>query len=156
MQVFLRDHVAAGRERRVLLANEGGIDGFLTAGVLRSVDEAEQIAGIEEAKSMHLVDRRHRIAESAQDLTGELETEVEVLRANMEEQVAGSGDGMARAARISRKACNSARRGWPKQRSQASDPMPIAQDRLAFRLRNPTARTSAAEAGKTSGRHCGG
>src|SRR5580693_3653149 len=44
---------------------------------------------------------------------------------------------------ISRKGCSSAGRGWPNSLSQASDPIPITQERFPSISRKPTARNSA-------------
>ena len=57
MQVFLHDHVAAAGKGRVLLADDGGVDGRLIHGVLRAIDEADQVAIIEIVEAVHLVRR---------------------------------------------------------------------------------------------------
>ena len=40
VEVFLHDHVATGSERRILRADERGVDGLLPPGVLRPIDKS--------------------------------------------------------------------------------------------------------------------
>jgi hypothetical protein len=61
-----------------------------------SVDKADEIAVIEISKAVHFVDGRNHVAEPRHDLCGQLEAEIHALGANVEEQVAGRRDCMAR------------------------------------------------------------
>ena len=75
-----------------------------------------------------------------------LETQVVAIGANMKEQIARRGDGVARAGRESRGRDGAPLgRGAPKSRSQASEAIPITQERPASRSRNSTARTRSAK-----------
>ena len=57
MQVLLHDHVAAAGEGRVLLADDGGVEGVLVHGILRPIDEAQQVAVVEVLEAMDLIGR---------------------------------------------------------------------------------------------------
>ena len=46
---------------------------------------------------MHFIGRGNGIAEPSHDLRRQLETEIHALGANVKEEIAGGGDGMARA-----------------------------------------------------------
>ena len=96
VQVFLHDHVAAAGECRVFLADDCGVDRRLRRRVLRPVDKADQVAIVEIAKAMHLVDRRNRVAEPGHDLRRQFEAKIHSLGADVEQQIARRGDGMAR------------------------------------------------------------
>ena len=102
MEILLRDHIAAARERRVLGADERGVDHRLPARIFGAVDEPKEVAVVEVAKAVHLVDRRDRVAERAHDLRRHLEAEVHPLRADMEQEVPRGRDRMARSGRNSR------------------------------------------------------
>ena len=97
VQIFLHDHIAAAREAGVLRADIRGVDRRLIRRVLRSVDKAQEIAVVEISKAMHLVDARNRVAEPRHDLRRQLEAEIHAFGADVEEQVAGRRDRMARA-----------------------------------------------------------
>ena len=96
VQIFLHDHVAAARERGILVADERSFDHRLPTRILRAVDEPQEVAVIEVAKAMHLVDRRDRVAERRHDLRRHLEAEVHPLGADMEQQVPWGRNRMAR------------------------------------------------------------
>ena len=96
VQIFLHDHVAAAGEEGVLGSDISGVDRRLRRRVLRAVDETEQIAVVEIAKAMHLVDRRNRVAELRHDLRRQLEAEVHALGANVKHEIARRRDRVAR------------------------------------------------------------
>ena len=96
MEIFLHDDVAAAGEGRVFVADEHGVDRCLASGILRPVDETEEIAVVEIAEALHLVHRRNGVAEARHDLRGQLEAQIHALGADVEQQVARRGDGMAR------------------------------------------------------------
>jgi hypothetical protein len=56
----------------------------------------QEVAVVEVAEAVHLVDRRDRVAEAPHDLRRDLEAEVHALGADMEKQVPGRRDGVAR------------------------------------------------------------
>ena len=95
VQVLLHDDIAAAGERRVLVADERCIVDGSARGILRSVDKAEEIAGIEITKAVHLIDRRHGGTEPGHDLRRQLEAQIQALGTDVEQQVAGRRDGMA-------------------------------------------------------------
>ena len=64
--------------------------------IFGAVDEPQKVAVVEVAKAVHLVDRRDRVAEPRHDLRRDLEAEVHPLGADMEQQVAGRRDRVAR------------------------------------------------------------
>ena len=98
MQVLLDDHVAAAGEGRVLLADEGGVDGRLVDGILRAVDETEQVAIVEVLEAVHFVRRGDGAAQPRHDLRRQLEAEIHARGADMEEDVARRRDGVMLAA----------------------------------------------------------
>src|SRR5208282_4311674 len=85
-------------ERGVLIADEHGIDRCRAPGILRPVDETEQIAVIEITEALHFVHRRNGIAETRHTLSGKLEAKIHALSADVEQQVAWRRDRMARSA----------------------------------------------------------
>ena len=97
VQVFLHDHVAAAGECQVFCADIDGFDGLLGRRVFRAVNEADEVAVVEIAKAMDFINRRDRVAEPGHDLGRQLEAEVHAPGANVEEEIAGRGDRMARA-----------------------------------------------------------
>ena len=97
VQVFLHDHVAAAGEESIFGAQISGIDRRLRRRVLGAIDEADEIAVVEIAKTMHFIDHGNGLAEPGHDLRCQLEAEIHALGANVEEEIAGRGDGMARA-----------------------------------------------------------
>jgi len=60
MQVLLHDHIAPTRERRIFLSDDRGIDSSLFHGVLRPINETDQVSIIEEIEAVHFVMRRSR------------------------------------------------------------------------------------------------
>ena len=73
MKILLHDDIAAAGEAGILVADENGVDRGLTFRVLGAVDKTEQVALVEIAEAVHLVDRRHRAAEPLHDLRRQLE-----------------------------------------------------------------------------------
>ena len=98
MQVLLHDHVAATGKHGVLLADDGGIDRGLIHGVLRAVDEADQVAIIKVGETMHFVRCGDGIAKPRHDLCRQLEAQIGARGADMKEDVARRCDGMMPAA----------------------------------------------------------
>ena len=96
MQILLHDDVAAAGEPGVLSADQRRIRRFLTGGVLRAVDESDHVAVVEILEAMHLVYGGHRLAEPRHELCRQLETQVHPRATDMEEDVPGRGDRMAR------------------------------------------------------------
>ena len=62
VQVFLHDDIAAAGEGGIFLADQRGVDRRRAARVFGPIDEAQQVAGVEIAEAVHLVDAstRHR------------------------------------------------------------------------------------------------
>ena len=103
-----------------------------------------QIAVVEIAKAVHLVDRRDRVAEPRHDLRRQLEAEIHALGADVEQEIAGRGD------RMTRSGLDFAERmqfGRPRLRRTACPTRPIriaiTQERFPSMSRKPTARSSA-------------
>ena len=96
VEIFLHDHVAAAGERGVLAADDRGFGRFRAARILGSVDEAQEVAVVEVAEAVNLVDRRHGVAKPRHDLRRHLEAEVHPPGANMEQKIARGRDRMAR------------------------------------------------------------
>src|SRR6266851_1580411 len=95
VQVFLHDDVAAPGERSVFLADEHGIDRRVAPRILRSVDEADEIAVVEVTKAVHFFCRRHRLSDARHDLRRQFEAQIHAVRANVKEQVARRGNRVA-------------------------------------------------------------
>ena len=87
MKVLLDDHVAPAGERRVLLADEGGVDGSLVDGILRPIDETEQVAIVEVLEAVHFVRRGDGAIEPRHDLCRQFEAQIHARGADMEEDV---------------------------------------------------------------------
>ena len=89
VDVLLDDDVAAAGEVRVLVADEDGVDGELVLGIGGAVDEAEDVALVEVAERVDLVDDVDVALELAHQLAGEFEAHIRPVRADVEEEVAG-------------------------------------------------------------------
>jgi hypothetical protein len=55
VEIFLNDNVTAGNKRCVSVADEDGIGYGGAAGILRAVDEAQEITLVEVTKAVHLI-----------------------------------------------------------------------------------------------------
>ena len=97
VEILLHNDVAAAGERRIFGADQRGFHGGLIPRIFGAVDKAEEIAVVEVTESVHLVDRRNDDADAGHDLRRELEAQIHALGANVEQQVARSRNGMARA-----------------------------------------------------------
>ena len=95
VDVALHEHVAPAGEVGILVADDRGLDRLLPHRVLGAVDEAGQVAVVEVAEPVRLVDRGDRALEPRHDLGRELEAEVHPLGADVEEDVAGGRDRVA-------------------------------------------------------------
>ncbi len=94
VDVLLHVHITAAGEVRILIADLAGGQGDLAVRVLGAVDEAEQIAVVEELEAVHLVDDRDGTGHRLGDPAGQLETDVENLGADVEEQIPRGGRGV--------------------------------------------------------------
>src|SRR3989449_1903625 len=95
MEVLLHDDVAAAGECGILLADERGFDGLLPLGILRPIDEADEVAAVEVTEPMYLVHRGDGGSKPGRNLRRELEAQVHSTRSHVEKDVARSGDRMA-------------------------------------------------------------
>ena len=84
VQVLLHDDIAAADEGGVLAADQYGIDRFLTGRVFGPIHEPQEVAAVEIAKAVHLVDRRDRVSEPLHDLCRQFETEIHAFGPDME------------------------------------------------------------------------
>ena len=96
VEIFLHDDIAAAGERGVLLADKHGLDRCLAPGILRPIDETQEIAVVKVTEAMHFVHRRNSISETRHDLRRKLEAQIHALRADVEQQVARRRNRMAR------------------------------------------------------------
>ena len=96
MQVFLHDDIAAAGRRWILVADQDRVERGLPLRVFGAVDKAEEVALVEIAEAVHLVGDRYRIAEAADQLACQLEAQIHALGADVEQDVAGRRDGLAR------------------------------------------------------------
>ena len=96
VEIFLHDDVAAAGKGRIFGSDQGGIEHFLAPRVLRSVDETQEIAVVEVAEAVDLVDGRDRTADARHDLGREFEAQVHALGANVKHDVARRRDRVAR------------------------------------------------------------
>ena len=120
VEVLLDDHVAAAGERRVLVADERRRLRRAALGVLGAVDEAEQVALVERAEAVHLVDDASVALEPLGQPLGELEAEIEPVRADVEQQVARGRDrGVALAGDLGERV-QAGRARRPNRRSQSA------------------------------------
>lgn len=93
VDVLLHDDVAAAGAVGVLVGDEHGVGHGGADGVGGAVDEAQQVAGVEVAEALGVVDNRRSVAELEQQLALKLEADVAAVGADVEEQVAGGGHG---------------------------------------------------------------
>ena len=128
MEIFLHDHVAAAGESGVFVADEHGVGRGRPRGILRPVDEAQQIAIVEVAEALNFIHRRNGISQTRHELSSQLEAQIHALGADVEQQVAWGRDRMARSGANLAEGCSSAGRGCPKRRSHASEPKPMTQE----------------------------
>jgi uncharacterized repeat protein (TIGR03803 family) len=70
VEIFLYDDVAAGNKRRVFVADEDGIGYGGAAGILRAIDEPQEIALVEVTKAVHLIHWRNGISQTRHNLSG--------------------------------------------------------------------------------------
>ncbi len=151
VQVLLHVHIAAAGEIGVLVADLGGADGKRSVRVLGAVDEAEQVAIVEEPEAVHLVDDGDRTGHRLDHLAGQLEAHVEHLGADVEQQIAGGcrglvapavqGDeGMQLGRALARRTTGPTR----------AEPIEVTIDRRLAGSRNPIARTRPARSGSAS------
>jgi hypothetical protein len=87
----LHQQVGAAGEGRVLVADQDGVGRGGARRVLGAVDEPEQVAAVEVAEALHLVDHAHGRPERRDDPAGQLEARVGAAGPDVEEQVAGGG-----------------------------------------------------------------
>src|ERR1700693_1802061 len=73
VEIFLYDDVTTGNKRRVFVADEHGIGYSGAAGILRAIDEPQEIALVEVTKAVHLIHRRNGISQTRHNLSGQLE-----------------------------------------------------------------------------------
>src|SRR5271166_231693 len=95
VEIFLHDNVTAAGERGVFLADHRGVDHRLTPGILRPIDETQEITVVKIAEAMNFVHRRNSISDARHDLRCQLETQIHALRADVENQVAWRRNRMA-------------------------------------------------------------
>ena len=98
VQVLLHDDVAAAGEVRIGVADQRRRPGRPADRVLGAVDEAEQVALVEVAESVHLVHHGDRPGQPGHGLGDELKTQVHPLVPDVEEQVTRRGGGMVHGA----------------------------------------------------------
>jgi hypothetical protein len=94
MKIFLHHHIAPTSELGILFSDDYRVDRCLTGGIFRSVDEADEIAVVEVAESMHFVGGRNGIANARHDLRRQLEAQIKALCTDMKQQVARRSDGV--------------------------------------------------------------
>ena len=95
VHVLLHEHVAPAGKAGVLVTDARGVDRVLADRVLRAVDKAGEIAIVEVAEPVHLVDGRQSAAEPRDDLDGQLEAEIHAVGPDVEEEIARRRDRMA-------------------------------------------------------------
>ena len=91
MEVLLRHDVAAPRERGVLFPDHERSASGRAVGVLGPVHEPQQVALIEGAEPVHLVDHTRASHQPAAQPLGELEAQIQAMGADVEQQIAGRG-----------------------------------------------------------------
>lgn len=73
VEVFLDDDIAAAGERGVLFADEHGLEHRLAPRIFRPIDEADEVAVVEETETVHFIYRRDGIPDARHDLRRKLE-----------------------------------------------------------------------------------
>lgn len=97
MKVFLDDDVAPACEGGVFFADEDGVCRRAAGGIFGAVNKAQEVAFVEVAETVDFVCRGDGPSKARHDLRGEFKAQIHVLSADMEEQVSGRGNRVARA-----------------------------------------------------------
>ena len=149
VHIFLHVHIAAAGEVGILVADLRGRHRDRPVRVLCAVDEAHQVAVVEEFEAVHLVDDRQRAVHRLDDLGGQLEADVHRFGADVEQQIARCGRCVMAAARRSR-GRGAAPQGAARRtsRSHASEPIETTTERRLVGSRKPIERTSPEMSGK--------
>ena len=122
------------RRNRGLRRRSGGADRQRTVRVLGAVDEAEQVAVVEEPEAVHLVDDGDRTRHRLDHLGGQFEADVEHLGADVEQQIARCGRRVVAGALELDEGVQFGRPGPENNRSQASEPIEVTSDRRLGRI----------------------
>ena len=108
VKIFLRDDIAATRKDRVFVADDCGLANGVSPWIFRTINETYDIAIIEIPETVNLIGNRNFVPDAVHDLGRHLKTKVRSFRSDVEQDVAGCGDGVA------------ARRPAPPRRSAAA------------------------------------
>jgi hypothetical protein len=81
----------------VFAADHYSLTRGLSSRILSAIDEPDDIAIIEIPEAVNLIGNRNGIADAVHDLGRQFKTEVHTFSSNMEQDVAGRGDGVAAA-----------------------------------------------------------
>src|SRR5439155_16792844 len=87
VEVLLYDNIATRGECGVLVGDEGDIKSLLSPRILCPVDEADEVAAVEETESMLLIYWRDCGPKPGHDSRRQLEAQIHPLRTDMEEHV---------------------------------------------------------------------
>ncbi|MNN52802.1 hypothetical protein D3C81_1675220 [compost metagenome] len=88
VQVFLHQHIAARGKQRVFIADHREVGSLATDRVFGAIDKADDAAHIEIAKALNFIDDRDRVSKGREQLRGQLEAQVHLLGANVQQDVA--------------------------------------------------------------------
>jgi hypothetical protein len=92
VQVLLDNHVAATGKRWVLLTDYNRRQSRRTLRVLGPVHEPEQVTLVKRPEPVHLIDYLRERGEAIHQPFGKLEAQIEAMRANVKQQIAGCSD----------------------------------------------------------------
>src|SRR5579864_7865795 len=115
VEILLNDDITAGSKRRAFVADEDGIGYGGAAGILRAIDEPQEIALVEVTKAVHLIHWRNCISQTPHNLSGQLKAQIHLPGADVEQQVAWCGDRMARPSTNLTKGMQFCRPGLPEE-----------------------------------------
>ncbi len=150
VNVLLHVHIAGAGEVGILVADRGGADGQCAVRVLGAVDETQQVAVVEEAEAVHLVDHGDRAGHRLEDAVGQLEADVQLSARMWNNRSPGVAGAVCRGPFNSTNGCSSAGRGPENNRSQASEPIEAITDNCFGGSRKPIARTRPEISGSAS------
>jgi hypothetical protein len=141
VEIFLHHDVAAAGEYGILIADQHSFADHFIAGILRAVNKSEEIAVIEVSKAVHFIHLGNHVPNTRHDLRRKLETQIHVLRSDVEQQFARRGRRMARSGANLAEGMQ-LRRSWcskkliPRSRSKTHDARKPCLNVAKFTARN--------------------
>ena len=91
VQVFLNHHVASTTELRVFVSDQCRMGDIWSDGIGGSIHESQQVARIEIAEALYLVDYGDAVAKRLKQQTLQFKTQIQTRGPNVKQNIAGRG-----------------------------------------------------------------